>query len=165
MTTKIVTIAAAGLLAFAAGCGEDDDEKSSDSKSSTDSQASKPRQAANVSFTTPAEGGEVKGDTVKARVDLKGFELDAKGVGKKTVPGKGHLHFSLDGGKFDFPKYSGENGKIAKSLGVDGKYSPSVTPAITYRGIPAGEHTLKVELANNDHSDTGNETAVKFRTK
>ena len=165
MTKKIMSVAAAGVLAFAAGCGEDDKEKSSDSKSGSEGQTSKPRQAANVSFTTPAEGADVQGDTVKARVDLKSFALDAKNVGKKATPGRGHLHFSLDGGKFDFPKYSGENGKLAKMLGVDGKYSPSVTPTITYRGIPAGEHTLKVELANNDHSDTGNATEVKFRTQ
>ena len=89
----------------------------------------------------------------------------SKNVGKKAVPGKGHLHFSLDGGKFDFPKYSGANGKLAKKLGVAGKYSPSVTPSITYKNLPKGKHTLKVMLANNDHSDAGASAKLAFTVR
>jgi hypothetical protein len=96
-----------------------------------------------------------------AMVALTGVELDAKAVGKKPQTGKGHLHFELDGGKYDSANYSGANGKLAEQLGTDGKYSPSVTRAITYSGIPAGEHTLKVYVANNDHSENG---AVTQRT-
>ena len=77
-------------------------------------------------------------------------------------PNTGHLHFSLDGGKFDTPKYSGENGKLAAQLGVDGKYSPSLEPSIPYEGIPKGEHTLEVDLANNDHSETGTTASTTF---
>jgi hypothetical protein len=83
-------------------------------------------------------------------------------VGKKAVDGRGHLHFSLDGGKYDSAKFSGANGKLAEQLGTDGKYSPSVTPEITYEGIPAGKHTLEVDLANNDHSDSGQTAKVSF---
>jgi hypothetical protein len=75
------------------------------------------------------------------------------------------VHFSLDGGKYDFPKYSGENGKLAKKLGVTGKYSPSVTKEITYKGIPKGKHTIKVELANNDHSPAGATASSSFTVK
>ena len=78
------------------------------------------------------------------------------------MSGEGHLHFSMDGGKFDHPKYSGANGQLAVKLGVDGKYSPSVTPTITYKGLPKGKHVLEVYLANNDHSNTGVEGRTEF---
>ncbi len=47
-------------------------------------------------------------------------------------------------------------------LGVDGQYSPSVEPTITYSGLPKGEHTLEVDLANNDHSETGTTASTTF---
>jgi len=50
-------------------------------------------------------------------------------------------------------------------LGVQGKYSPSVTPSITYKGIPAGKHKLEVYLANNDHTNTGVESSTSFTSK
>ena len=88
--------------------------------------------------------------------------LSPKTVGKKPKQGQGHLHFSIDDGKYDQPKYSGKNGQLAVKLGVNGKYSPSVTPSITYKGLPAGKHTLEVYLANNDHSNTGVEAKTMF---
>ncbi len=54
--------------------------------------------------------------------------------------GQGHLHFQMDKGKFDFPKYSGANGQLAVKLGVAGTYSPAVKPTITYRNLPKGKH-------------------------
>ena len=53
----------------------------------------------------------------------------------------------------------------AVKLGVDGKYSPSVTPTITYTGLPKGKHKLEVYLANNDHSNTGVEGKTTFTVK
>ncbi len=117
-----------------------------------------------ASVVSPKDGSTV-GRTFTAKVDVKQFMLNAAAVGMAPAAGEGHLHFSLDGGKYDLPKYSGANGELAKKLGVDGKYSPSVTPSVTYTGIPAGAHTLTVFLANNDHSDTGVKTTVKFTVK
>ena len=54
---------------------------------------------------------------------------------------------------------------LAKKLGVTGKYSPSVTPTIKYRGLPKGKHTISVQLANNDHSNAGASAKVAFRVK
>jgi hypothetical protein len=68
----------------------------------------------------------------------------------------------MDEGKDDQPQYSGANGQLAVKLGVQGRYSPSVTPTITYRGLPKGKHKLEVYLANNDHSNTGVEAATSF---
>lgn len=142
-----------------AACGEDDNKASDESAATTSTVAEQP--AGKVSFVSP-ETGSTSSDQVDAEVELSGFELNAADVGKAATPGTGHLHFSMDGGKFDHPKYSGANGQLAKKLGVDGKYSPSTTPTITYKGLPAGEHTLRVELANNDHSPTGASTETTF---
>ena len=60
---------------------------------------------------------------------------------------------------------SGANGKLAVTLGVQGKYSPSVTPSITYKGLPPGKHRLEVYLANNDHTNTGVESSTSFTVK
>ena len=59
----------------------------------------------------------------------------------------------------------GANGLLAKKLGVTGKYSPSVTPTIKYKGLPKGKHTISVQLANNDHSPAGGAAQVSFKVK
>jgi hypothetical protein len=145
----LAIVAALGIAA----CGDDGESSSS----SNDTSSSEPA----VSFTSPSEGA-MAGDTVTAEVELDNFEIDAVNVGKALDEGKGHLHFSLDGGKFDTPKYSGANGDLAVKLGVDGQYSPAVEPKITYSGLPKGEHTLEVDLANNDHSETGATASTTF---
>jgi hypothetical protein len=106
------------------------------------------------------------GNTVTVTVKTKGFTIDAKDVGKKPKAGMGHEHFQMDGGKFDFPKYSGANGKLAVQLGVQGKYSPSVSNTVAYKGLPKGMHTVTVFLVNNDHSNfKGAKKTITFRVK
>ena len=147
------------VLAVAmAGCG------SSKKSSSTSATQSPSGPKIGVTFTKPTPN-EKLGTTVTATVHVTNFKLDPKAVGKPPQPGKGHLHFSMDGGKFDYPKYSGANGLLAKKLGVTGKYSPSVTPTIKYRGLPKGKHTVSVQLANNDHSNAGASAEVTFKVK
>jgi hypothetical protein len=121
--------------------------------------------APSVRFASPTAGATTH-STVVVRVVLQHFTLDPKDVGKRPMAGKGHLHFQMDGGKFDFPKYSGANGQLAVKLGIAGTYSPSVRATITYRHLPAGKHTLKVFLARNDHAQYANRGAtaiVHFR--
>ena len=150
-----------GAMAFGvAACGDNDNTASMSSGGGVDSAQSSsadPR----VTISAPGDGQTI-GSKFTASVDLADFEINADAVGMAPKDGEGHLHFSLDGGKFDSAKFSGANGKLAEQLGTDGKYSPSVTEEVTYKGIPAGEHTLEVYLANNDHSDTGAEATVKF---
>lgn len=119
---------------------------------------------AGVKFVTPKAGASTKSKVTFA-VKLRNFKLDAKDVGKMKKPNMGHLHFSMDRGKYDYPKYSGANGKLAVMLGTAGKYSPAVTPAITYANLPKGKHTLVVMLANNDHSLAGPRASVTFTVK
>ena len=150
MLKRSVAILAAVAALGLAACGEDEEDTTSASEGTSSTAA----EDATVEFVTP-EDGATEGDTVTADVEVEGFELAADQVGKPAMSGEGHLHFSMDEGEYDNSKYSGENGKLAEQLGVDGQYSPSTEPTITYEGLPAGEHTLEVYLAENDHTDTG----------
>ena len=152
------TLAVTGAVAFA-GCGGDDEQQQAATPEPTPTEAEATE--AEVTFASPNDGDTVSGP-VKVKVELTGFEIDPDNVGKKPEAGKGHLHFTMDGGKFDKPKYSGANGELAVKLGVDGKYSPAVAPEITYSKLPPGEHTLEVHLANNDHSDAGTQAQTTF---
>jgi hypothetical protein len=117
-----------------------------------------------VKFVTPKPGATTH-SKVTFTVKLTNFKLDAKDVGKTKRANTGHLHFAMDHGKYDYPKYSGANGKLAVKLGIAGKYSPAVTPSITYRLLPKGKHTLVVFLANNDHSPVGPKSSVTFTVR
>jgi hypothetical protein len=107
-----------------------------------------------ISVVSPMHGAKTNA-TVTFKVKLANFTICAACVGKANKANTGHLHFALDGGKFDYPKYSGANGKLAVQLGIAGKYSPAVLPQITYAHLPKGKHTLWVFVVNNDHSNTG----------
>jgi hypothetical protein len=154
-----VLLAAACLLVLA-GCG--DSNKKSAKKSAPASKVTSPN--AKVSFVAPKDGSS-QGTTVAATVKVTGFTLSPATVGQPAKAGQGHLHFALDNGKFDYPKYSGANGQLAEKLGVAGKYSPSVSPTITYKGLPKGKHKLEVYLANNDHTNAGPEAKTEFTVK
>ncbi|MDX6669440.1 MAG: hypothetical protein QOK04_2820 [Solirubrobacteraceae bacterium] len=154
-----VLLAAACLVLFA-GCG--DSKKKSAKKSAPASKVTSPN--AKVSFVAPKDGS-TQGTTVAATVKVAGFTLSPATVGQPAKAGQGHLHFALDNGKFDYPKYSGANGQLAEKLGVAGKYSPSVSPTITYKGLPKGKHELEVYLANNDHTNAGPEAKTEFTVK
>jgi hypothetical protein len=167
MTRKALALICVPVVAFAAaGCGSSKKSTSSTSTTSTSSYASSTAAqvgapGAKVTFVKPP-AGSMTGSSVTIAVKLKNFKLAPQNVGKPAKQGEGHLHFSLDGGKYDLPKYSGANGKLAVKLGVQGKYSPSVMPTITYTGLPKGKHTVVVYLANNDHSPTGVQSSTSF---
>jgi hypothetical protein len=163
MRVKALTLGACALALLAvAGCGSDDGDKNASSTTSSQQAASGPKPT--VKFVTPKNDSTVDG-TVRATVQLTNFKIAPQAVGKAPRPGEGHLHFKMDDGKYDFPKYSGPNGQIAKKLGVTGHYSPSLTPKIAYKNLPPGKHTLEVYLANNNHTDVGIETEVEFRVR
>jgi hypothetical protein len=159
MTLKMTAL---GLLAGAAlvGCGSSDNSDSTSSAPSQPSSAPKGQ----VRFVTPKNGAKTS-STMTAKVALKNFQINAKTVGQAPRPGQGHLHFKMDEGKFDTPKYSGLNGLLGKKLGVTGKYSPALMPQITYSKLPPGKHVLEVYLANNNHTNVGVEAKLKFTVK
>jgi hypothetical protein len=158
--TPLLTLACSAALI--AGCGEKKDTTESPSSTATDTAASAPQ--SDVAFVTPKDGAKVN-SALLCKVKLTNFTIDPKAVGQSPQPGRGHLHFSLDDGKFDHPKYSGKNGKIAVSLNVDGKYSPALAPNITYKNLPKGKHRLEVYLANNNHTNIGPEAETEIVVK
>jgi hypothetical protein len=97
---------------------------------------------------------------VRVAVRVTGFRLDAKHLGQAPKRSSGHLHFRMDGGRYDRPRYSGRNAALAARLGVGGRYSVATATTVTYKRLPPGRHTLVVTLANNDLSETG----VRTRT-
>jgi hypothetical protein len=140
------------------GCGSSDSSNTtSQPAAATPAAAPKPT----VRFVTPKNGASISGP-VKVKVALTHFQIAPQAVGQAPRPGQGHLHFKMDEGKFDFPKYSGPNGQIAKKLGVTGHYSPALAPTITYKNLPPGKHELEVYLANNNHTNVGIEAKLAF---
>lgn len=165
MRPRIVAppLLAAAVALAAAGCGSKSaGNAGTETKPSTAAKVGAP--GAKVSFVKPTDGATTPG-TVTANVKVTGFKLSPGTVGKAAKQGQGHLHFAMDEGKYDQPKYSGKNGQLAVKLSVQGKYSPATAPTITYRGLPAGKHKLEVYLANNDHSNTGVEAETEFTVK
>jgi hypothetical protein len=98
-------------------------------------------------------------------VAVMGFNLDGADLDKTPRKGRGNVQFTMDGGKYDTPRYAGANGKLAVRLGVAGKYSVAVMPSITYTGLPRGKHTLVAALANNDLSQTGVRAQIVFTVR
>ena len=165
LKTLFLLVLAPAALMLMGGCGSDNKEKNATSSTSTTATTKTVgAPGAKISFVSPQDGSTV-GTTVNVKVKLSGFTLAPNKVGKPAKQGEGHLHFALDEGKYDLPKYSGANGKLAVKLGVQGKYSPSVAPAITYKKLPPGNHKLEVYLANNDHTNTGVEASTSFTVK
>jgi hypothetical protein len=119
---------------------------------------------AHIRFLRPTQGSTVA-QPVHVNVAVTGFMLDPRELDKAPQKGKGIVLFSMDGGKYDTAHYAGANGKLAVRLGIAGKYSPAVTPTITYSQLPPGKHTLAASLANNDLSDTGVHARVVFRVR
>ncbi len=107
-----------------------------------------------VRFIVPHSGAQITGGHVQVVVKFRGLLLSPT-VGSTDQPGLGHLQFTFDGGKFDQPRYSGSAGRRAQRFGKAGKYSIALSSMITYRGIPNGNHTIRVALATNNFTTFG----------
>jgi hypothetical protein len=150
--------------AVAVGCGSSSNDDSGGGASQSSDTAQADPSKGEVRFLTPAAGAKT-GSKVKVTVGLKNFEIAPKAVGQAPRLGQGHLHFTMDGGKYDRPRYAGNNGLLGKKLGVTGTYSPALQPFITYSHLPPGKHQLVVALANNNHTSVGVTAKVKFTVK
>src|SRR4051812_34812430 len=162
IATALLLVGLAAMIA-ASGCGGGD-SSANDSHSVMRSDKGIGAPGAKVDFVTPKEAS-ANSSTVVVKVKLKRFKLAPKKVGEAAKKGEGHLHFAMDQGKFDHPKYSGPNGKTAVKIGAEGEYSPSTTRTIVYKHLPPGTHELQVYLANNDHTNTGVDNFVSFFVK
>jgi hypothetical protein len=91
---------------------------------------------ASVRFLAPSPDVAVS-STFSARVSIAGFHIMRRQDASSQLR-DGHLGFALDDGRFDQPRYSGTNGRMALRFGVNGFYSPAYAPGITYMHIPKG---------------------------
>jgi hypothetical protein len=118
---------------------------------------------ASVRFLWPRPGAVV-GPAFTARVLVRGFRLGGSQRAEGDAP-SGHLHFILDGGRFDEPRFAGANGRKALRIGVNGYYSPADRPTITYQHIPRGIHVLEVVLAARNQTPTAVNAKARFRVR
>ena len=80
----------------------------------------------------PVEGASIKtaGETANVQVVLDASNLVFRSPGGKNKAGEGHFHISLDGG--------------SEVMTIDEEY--------TFENVALGEHTLRVEIKQNDHN-------------
>ncbi|MBO8171282.1 MAG: hypothetical protein H0Z33_05230 [Bacillaceae bacterium] len=76
---------------------------------------------------------QLNGNDLSLDVQVDHFDLTLENMGKENKFGEDHIHIYLDGKKV---------AKIFK-------------PSYVLRDIPEGKHTVKVELAHNNHENYG----------
>jgi hypothetical protein len=86
--------------------------------------------SASITITAPAQGATIFGNSTTVTVTVANFALSPAHVGTAPVEGEGHWHVLVDG------VYQG--------------FSATTSAVVT--GLTVGDHTLRVELHNNDHS-------------
>jgi len=82
--------------------------------------------APTIKVVSPVDGTVVEGSDVSVRIETTGLALVDPST--TTVPGQGHIHFTLD----------------AQPVQM------SVAPDYTFKNITPGKHTLRSELVQND---------------
>jgi hypothetical protein len=140
-----------------------------------------------IDVISPRDGSKPKSNAVVVKVKVHNFELAPSQFGKQPQLGQGSIDFSLNkvpesvsesqleraqgplgrgrviGRSFDFPRFSGPNGILAKRLGVDGHYSPATQPQIYYHNLPEGLYRLIIILAQNNGTPTPYHAVTHFR--
>ena len=87
----------------------------------------------------------VEAGGVEVTVAPEGFEVVNK-LGQAPVDGEGHIHFYID--VEEIPTTPGKPAVTADAS----TYHAAATTSYTWPDVEAGEHTLAVQLVNNDHT-------------
>ena len=141
-----------------------------------------------VKIIPPRNGARQVSHAAVVKVELENFRLAPRRFGGDPQLGEGHIRFSLNrvpdcvdpvklrqavnspvgrgrlvGRSFDYPRYSGPNGILARRIGTAGSYSPATRPEIFYRDLPPGFYRLVVTLAHNDGSPTEFHSVTNFQ--
>ena len=95
-------------------------------------------------ITTPADGSTVPAGDVQVSVSVSGFEIVNR-LGEPAVEGEGHVHFYLD--VSEIPTTPGQ-----PAVTAEGTYHAEATTSYSWPDVQPGEHTLAVQLVNNDHT-------------
>jgi hypothetical protein len=140
-----------------------------------------------IEVISPRDGAKPRQNAVVVKVKVHNFTLAPTQFGKTPQLGEGLIRFSLNkvpdsvdeseeeqansplgsgrviGRSFDFPRFSGPNGLLAKRLDSEGSYSPATEPQIYYHNLPTGFFRIVITLAQNDGSPTPYHTVTHFR--
>jgi hypothetical protein len=141
-----------------------------------------------IDVISPRDGSKPPVNAVVVKVKVHNFKLAPAQFGKAPQLGEGSIRFSLNkvpesvdeseaeaaasnpigtgrviGRSFDFPRYAGPNGILARRLGVEGQYSPATQPQIYYHNLPQGLFRIVVTLAQNDGTPTPYHAVTHFR--
>lgn len=141
-----------------------------------------------VEIISPRNGARQTAHAVVAKVEVRNFQLAPQRFGGEPQLGQGNLRFSLNrvpdcvdpiklmhainspvgrgrlvGRSFDYPRYAGPNGVLAKRIGSAGSYSPATRPEIFYHGLPPGFYRLIVSLAQNSGMATPFHDVTNFQ--
>jgi hypothetical protein len=159
----------------------------------TDSQHAQARVAAvpgqpAVDIISPRNGAKQASHAVVVKVAIHNFHLAPLQFGGEPQLGEGHIRFGLNrvpdcvdpaklekaikssigngrlvGASFDYPQYSGPNGRLAERIGSTGSYSPATRPEIFYHDLPPGFYRLIVDLAQNSGATTPFHAVTNFQ--
>lgn len=137
--------------------------------------------APSVAVISPRNGERQTSGAVIVRVAVRNFRLSPRHFGGEPELGEGHIRFQLHrvpncipkkrlhdntrlhGPSFDYPRYAGPNGVLARRLGVAGSYSPATRPVIYYHDLPPGFYHMVINLADNNGTMTPFHGVTNFR--
>ncbi|MEX2108957.1 MAG: hypothetical protein WD827_08750 [Solirubrobacterales bacterium] len=144
--------------------------------------------APTVTIVSPRNGARQTSRAVVVKAKVNNFRLAPEHFGGEPLLGEGHLRFSLNrvpncvdpvklqraegspvgrgrlvGASYDFPRYAGPNGVLAKRIGSTGSYSPATRPEIYYHELPAGFYRLVITLAHNSGETTAYHAVTNFQ--
>jgi len=101
-----------------------------------------------VTIITPQAGQTIYGDKVPVLFSVNGLALTDFNTNSYTAPGQGHIHVWLDD-----QNATSESAKMV------------IADNTIYSDVPAGDHTIKAELVNNDHSPLTPQATVSVSFK
>lgn len=135
MRKKLWAVAACGVLVFAA-CGTNE-EPALEGAPTADADADAAEPSVEVAAAATAEGVEITATP-------ENFDVVNK-LGQAPADGEGHIHYYLD--VDEIPTTAGQ-----PAVSEEGTYHAEATTTYTWPDVDAGEHTVAVQLVNNDHT-------------
>ncbi len=97
-----------------------------------------------IKIVTPGNGADLPAGDLTITTEVTNFNLVDK-LGDSNVSGEGHIHYYLD---VAAPTTAGQ--PAIPASGATWAATPSTT--YTFKNVAAGQHTVSVELVNNDHT-------------
>lgn len=98
-----------------------------------------------VEITYPQADATLTGSDVLVAIAVRGFNVVDK-LGEDAKKGEGHVHYYLDVAQI--PTTPGK----AAVTDDDETYHATASTSHTWTDVEPGEHTLGVQLVNNDHT-------------